>query len=237
MKSILLGFLAAVIGCVIFFLCLAGWYQLTGQGSGVAGRASSEEGTVIVVAQDSAGQGAAGSGTAAQGSGSGTGGGSGTAAQGSGSGSGSGSGTSSGAGMESSSDASSAGSSSQAPGTVSEEAVNDYMDTIRRELAEQLGGGSHLNVERSARGITITIWEDELVDRLSAGQKDESTETLWNEKKDELRRISQTYAGRSASAGITNTHVVANLLNERNRSDIILSYEDGTLVHDGLDHN
>ena len=120
---------------------------------------------------------------------------------------------------------------------MSDQAINDYIETIKKELSADLGEKTHVNVERSTRGITISFWEDELVTKLSEGQKDDSTDKLWQEKKDQLRRISQTYAGRSASAGVANAHIIANLLNERNQNDIILSYEDGTLIHDGLDHD
>ena len=249
MKSILLGFLAAVIGCIIFFLCLAGWYEMTGQGSGVAKRPSADgSGTVVVVSQDSgnASQEAAGSGTgtgsasqetgtASQGTGSASGSGTGTGSASQGT---AGSGTGTDSGIESAGASSGAGTSSaQSPGTVSETAINDYMKTIETELSAGLDDSTHLKVERSARGITITLWEDDLVTKLSEGQRDNSTEELWQEKKDRLQQISKTYADKSASAGVTNAHIVANLLNERNQEDIILSYQDGTLIHDGLDHN
>ena len=228
MKSILLGFLAAVIGCIIFFLCLAGWYEMTGQGSGVSKRGSGDgNGSVVIVAQDTAGSGTGtSSGAASQGT-------SGTGSAGS---TPSGTGTSSGAGT-SSGTGTSVDINVPLPGRVNEEAVNVYMGIIRKELEDSAADNEHVSVDRSARGITITFWEDELVSKLSEGQRDNSTQALWEAKKDKLRSISQSYAGRSASVGVTDTHIVANLLNERNRTDIILSYEDGTLIHDGLDHN
>ena len=246
MKSILLGFLAAVIGCIIFFLCLAGWYEMTGQGSGVSKRGSGDgNGSVVIVAQDTAGSGTGtSSGAASQGtSGTGSAGSvpsgaasQGTAGAGSAGSTPSGTGTSSGAGT-SSGTGTSVDINVPLPGRVNEEAVNVYMGIIRKELEDSVADNEHVSVDRSARGITITFWEDELVSKLSEGQRDNSTQALWEAKKDKLRSISQSYAGRSASVGVTDTHIVANLLNERNRTDIILSYEDGTLIHDGLDHN
>ncbi|MBR0173009.1 MAG: hypothetical protein IJQ21_09470 [Lachnospiraceae bacterium] len=220
MKSVLLGILAALIGCAIFFACLVGWYELTGQGSGVFSRRAETEASGAVTASNAAaGVTIVSSGT--------------TSAESSGASSAESSGTS----------AAESGTDTTVPLVVQPEAetpehlLEAFAEKIEKELSPTLGDGGHVRVASSSRGITITLWEDDLVSRLSAGQTNGETERLWEEMKDRLRTMTLTYYSRRSEEGVPDAHIVANLLNEERQDDIILSYEDGALIHDGLDHD
>lgn len=240
MKSVLLGILAALVGCAIFFACLVGWYELTGQGSGVfMRRAETAESGTITEANADAGVTIVSPGT------------------GSGQDAVSGSANNSNVSIplvvvpddvtDSASDASNAASdasgtaqgqdAAQQTAEAQNSLLNAFAEKIEKELSPTLGEGGHVRVAPSSRGITITLWEDNLVSRLSAGQTNGETEKIWNDMKDRLRTMTLTYYSRRSEEGVPDAHIVANLLNEQRQDDIILSYEDGALVHDGLDHD
>lgn len=239
MKSVLLGILAALVGCAIFFACLVGWYELTGQGSGVFSRRTGTEadgtaaapnaGVTIVAPGTSSGESdapAAENNTnttvplvvipedvtdSAQDASSGT------------------------SGTGSTQDANAA--ASQTTADTPEHLLSAFAEKIERELSPTLDANGHVRVASSPRGITITLWEDDLVSRLSAGQTNGETDRLWDEMKERLRTLTLTYYSRRSEEGVPDAHIVANLINEQQQDDIILSYEDGELIHDGLDHD
>ncbi|MBQ6902916.1 MAG: hypothetical protein IJQ26_00190, partial [Lachnospiraceae bacterium] len=126
---------------------------------------------------------------------------------------------------------------SQTTADTPEHLLSAFSEKIERELSPTLDANGHVRVASSPRGITITLWEDDLVSRLSAGQTNGETGRLWEEMKERLRTLTLTYYSRRSEEGVPDAHIVANLINEQQQDDIILSYEDGELIHDGLDHD
>ncbi|MBQ4416124.1 MAG: hypothetical protein II868_00390 [Butyrivibrio sp.] len=242
MKSVLLGILAALVGCAIFFACLVGWYELTGQGSGVFLRRSDTEAAETTAAPD------AGAGVTIVSSGTSAGESEAPAAENNAN-------TtvplvvipedvitdaqeaSSGASASGADSAQNADAAASQTTETPEHLLDAFAKKIEQELSTGLDDGGHVRVARSPRGITITLWEDDLVSRLAAGQTNGETGILWEEMKDRLRTLTLTYYSRRSEEGVPDAHIVANLLNEQQQDDIILSYEDGALIHDGLDHD
>lgn len=109
-----------------------------------------------------------------------------------------------------------------------------YMQKIESELKPTYG--DCLRVEYLNKQIIVSVWENGLVDRLTKGQTNGTTKTIWNSMKVALSDISTTYSNGLVKAELEGSRVHAHLLNEKNLNKIILAYTDGKLVHDGLDH-
>ncbi|MBR5970331.1 MAG: hypothetical protein IK016_08315 [Lachnospiraceae bacterium] len=213
MKTFVKGFLASVLGIVFFLAVLVAWIELTDPNRGLETEDSAISGTA----------GASGSG--------------GVIATQTGTGTGTGAAPSTGTGNATGGAAVSSVAESvtdaYAGASASREAVmRDFLAIIEPEVRETFG--NNVTVERSDMRIVISFWVDNLITDLSQAQVDDSTMNLWISTKEKADALCTTYYNQLAGFNISNAHITVNLLNERDRDKIILSYEDGRLVHDGL---
>ena len=212
MKTFVKGFLAAVLGIAFFIAVLVAWIELTNPNRGLE-------------AETSATSGAAAAGTAVA-TGTGTGTGSGTANAGGGAAGGA-------AGNAGTSDATETHTNAYANAAASRDAVmQDFLAIIEPELQAEFG--DNVKVTRNDMRIVVDFWVDDLITNLSSAQVDDSTMDLWISTKERADELCTTYFSQLHGFGVSNAHINVNLLNERDRDKIILSYEDGRLVHDGL---
>ena len=212
MKTFVKGFLAAVLGIAFFIAVLVAWIELTNPNRGLE-------------AETSATSGAAAAGTAVA-TGTGTGTGSGTANAGGGAAGGA-------AGNAGTSDAAETNTNAYANAAASRDAVmQDFLAIIEPELQAEFG--DNVKVTRNDMRIVVDFWVDDLITNLSSAQVDDSTMDLWISTKERADELCTTYFNQLHGFGVSNAHINVNLLNERDRDKIILSYEDGRLVHDGL---
>lgn len=212
MKTFVKGFVAAVLGIAFFIAVLVAWIELTDPNRGLE-------------AETSATSGAAAAGTAVA-TGTGTGTGSGTANAGGGAAGGA-------AGNAGTSSAAATVTDAYANAAASRDAVmQDFLAIIEPELQAEFG--DNVKVTRNDMRIVVDFWVDDLITNLSSAQVDDSTMNLWISTKEKADELCTTYYNQLHGFGVSNAHINVNLLNERDKDKIILSYEDGRLVHDGL---
>ncbi|MBR0091193.1 MAG: hypothetical protein IJP92_05810 [Lachnospiraceae bacterium] len=218
MKTFVKGFCAAVLGIAFFIAVLVAWIELTNPDRGSAADASATTGNAATAAQ---GAGGAQTGT-------GTGGGSGT-----GTGTGTPQGNAGGAQGAGGASAATSEPVSYANAAASrEQAMLDFLAIIEPELKEEFG--DNVTIERNGMNIRISFWVDDLIKNLSDAQIDDTTMDLWVSTQEKADALCTTYYNQLSGFGVSDAHIAVNLLNDRDRDKIILSYEDGRLVHDGL---
>ena len=111
---------------------------------------------------------------------------------------------------------------------------SEYMKVIEAELKPEYG--YNLKIAYTDDRIIIAVWESNLVQRLNEGLENGTKDTIWDSQKTSLRALCQKYYDSLKDHSIDNGHISLYLLDERNLDNIILAFDDGKLVHDGLDH-
>ncbi len=217
MKSFILGFIAAILGCFIFLAGLILWVRLTAP-SGVSSTSVAVSTTEATDSQatDTASDEAASNGNT----------------------------SSSDTASSSDETSSKTDETKETPAAydldkavTAEEApkkYSEYMKVIEAELKPEYG--YNLKIAYMDDRIIIAVWESNLVQRLNEGLENGTKDTIWDSQKTSLRALCQKYYDSLKDHSIDNGHISLYLLDERNLDNIILGFDDGKLVHDGLDH-
>lgn len=216
MKSFILGFIAAILGCFIFLAGLILWVRLTAP-SGVSStsvavsttEAADSQATDTAESSDTASDNTASIKASSSGEAS--------------------SETNEPKKTPAAYDLDKAVTAEEAPKKYSE-----YMKVIEAELKPEYG--YNLKIAYMDDRIIIAVWESNLVQRLNEGLENGTKDTIWDSQKTSLRALCQKYYDSLKDHSIDNGHISLYLLDERNLDNIILGFDDGKLVHDGLDH-
>ena len=216
MKSFILGFIAAILGCFIFLAGLILWVRLTAP-SGVSStsvavsttEAADSQATDTAESSDTASDNTASIKASSSGEAS--------------------SETNEPKETPAAYDLDKAVTAEEAPKKYSE-----YMKVIEAELKPEYG--YNLKIAYMDDRIIIAVWESNLVQRLNEGLENGTKDTIWDSQKTSLRALCQKYYDSLKDHSIDNGHISLYLLDERNLDNIILGFDDGKLVHDGLDH-
>lgn len=111
-----------------------------------------------------------------------------------------------------------------------------YKSVLEMALNENFPDGNSVVVDNESKIITINLWSEGVVQELYlASQGDQEYIDAWKTAKEQFRQMCQNRHDDLGDYGISDYHVVLNIVNNLNKDNILFSCMDGAVLYDALE--